>query len=416
MSDLLDKNQKLLIDLITAGFRGIPYYPAESVENIDWYTLIEVAVRHQVVTLIYKPLYENRIRLSVPDELSEKVGNLTLFEAIEQEQGYMGITGILRRFADEGIPLIVLKGIVLRKLYKSPELRVMGDYDLMIRSCNYHRADKILREAGYELYSDNVYEAAYFHTNQPKIDLHKHLESTGRIEGIGNFEEGAWERAIPTEINGVMVYSLCPRDNAVFLIIHMASHIISSGFGLRQLCDFVLLVEKYRNSIDWQEFFRVIERLRLSDFAAAIFYLCSFLFGLDISELSEQWGEPDKNIMRSLINDILNGGVHGLSDKDRIAAKRLMYYSENDISDNLWNKFKSFINLIFPKADKLAPRYCYARHNVFLLPAAWIHRFFYCLLRKDIDTREKIIWLISRKPVEIGVTRSNLLKQLGLID
>ena len=37
---------------------------------------------------------------------------------------------------------------------------------------------------------------------------------------------------------------MCDEDLLVYLCIHMAKHFINSGFGIRQVCDVLLLVEQ----------------------------------------------------------------------------------------------------------------------------------------------------------------------------
>ena len=37
---------------------------------------------------------------------------------------------------------------------------------------------------------------------------------------------------------------------------HMAAHLAATGFGVRQICDLVLLVEKKGDEIDWNKFIK----------------------------------------------------------------------------------------------------------------------------------------------------------------
>jgi hypothetical protein len=66
--------------------------------------------------------------------------------------------------------------------------------------------------------------------------------------------------------------------------------------------------------------------------------------------------------------------------------------------------------------DKLAPKYQYAQNIGFLLPAAWLHRIAYCIVRKDVSLSVKTAVFTSSKPGEMLSSKRALLKKLDLVD
>lgn len=93
----------------------------------------------------------------------------------------------------------------------------------------------------------------------------------------------------------------------------------------------------------------------------------------------------------------------------------MIYYSEGSEVKTSGQKIRTLLALVFPRSDKLDVRFAYAKKYRMLLPLAWIHRFIYTIVRRDIDISEKIAIFRPKKSTEIYAERSLLLKQLGLI-
>lgn len=402
MLESLDKNQKTLIGLLSAGIRNRPYLTEDAVD-IDWRALVEIAAVHDVSTLVYRPLKAGNGVTGVPEDLLEKLRIDSISVGMKQERDYLVLGDILSRFNASGIPVIPIKGLVFRELYPDPCLRTMGDYDLLVKPCDMARAGDILSEAGYTASLDSDKHITYTHSFLPDIELHESLASAGQFTNYEKFESNAWGRAVPAVVSGVRVLSLSPVDTAVHQVLHMAAHMIGSGFGLRQLCDFVLFYEADRNRVDWTEFFNITAELGIAVFASALFQLCCLLFGLTRPDECRQFEEPDDRLVEEMLHDIMDGGIFGRTTTERVTANRLVYYS-------------GYLGLLLPGADKLDARFGYARKHRVLLPVAWIHRLIYCIVRRDIGLGEKAAAFTSFRPARLYNYRKKLLHELRLLD
>jgi hypothetical protein len=421
--NLRDKNRKMLVGLVSAGIRNQPFNMehccAENGAGVDWAELLDDAIRHQVVTIAYRPLTENSARLHVPGEMLEKFRMHTLYEGMEQERNYAAIGSVLKKLAGAGIPVIALKGLVIRELYPYPYLRAMCDYDLLVKPGDVREAGRIIEESGFKLDIDDGKEVKYLHKIYGSIDLHRRLAPVGeRFENMAGLEEQVWENAAPVDVSGANVLALCPLDSAVFLVIHMASHIISSGFGLRHLCDFFLVVDHYKNEIDWDEFFRKAAEFHVDTFAKALIRICRAFFGLELPDGCLKWADEfrDDELIESIIEDIFDGGVSGKSSNERITANRMLYYSGGENAGHSGGKASMYLKLLFPAAGKLDKRYRYAKKCFLLLPVAWVHRIIYCMVRMDIGFAEKTAAFTSVKPAAMCGRRGEMLRGLGLLD
>ncbi|MGI6669076.1 MAG: nucleotidyltransferase family protein [Acetivibrionales bacterium] len=418
-----NKNRKMLVELVSAGIRNQPFniehYDVENSAAIDWAELLDEALKHQVFTVVYGPLAENSEKLRVPVKLLEKFRIYTLYEGMEQERNYAAAGNVLRKLTGAGIPVIVLKGLVIRELYPYPYLRAMCDFDLLVKPGDVREAGRIIEDSGFRFDIDDGKETKYLHEIYGGIDLHRKLAPIGeRYENITGLEEQVWENATAIEVSGANVLALCPLDCALFLVIHMAAHIISSGFGLRHLCDFFLVADRYRDEIDWDEFFRKAAEFHVDIFAKALMRICLELFGLELPDCCLKTADEFQNdaLIKDIIEDVFDSGVSGKSSNERINANRMLYYSGGINPELSGGKVSMYLKLLFPAAGKLDKRYRYAKKCLPLLPVAWVHRFIYCLVRKDMDFREKTAAFSSPKPAMICTNRGEMLRGLGLLD
>ncbi len=413
MVDFLNTNQKILVALLSASISQEPC-DLEIDDDIDWLTVISEAFKHQVFTLIYKPLVDLSGKINIPCEILERLKFEVINEVKTQESNYLAIGIVLKHIIDDNIHVIVLKGLVLRELYPEPGLRTMCDFDLLIKKAEMEKAENVLRNLGYKKIDDKEKHAVFTHDYLPSIELHRQMVSKNVFPCYEAFEEHVWEYAEPVDISGVQVLSLCPVDKVTYQIIHMASHLLNDGFGLRQLIDLVLLVDDSRYDINWSEFFRVAETLNIGTFSKALFQLCGRLFDLNLQNTGLLYDEKFE-INQCLVDEIFEGGVFGKNENGYIVANRIIYYNEGIKADNCIERIMSFIIFLFPSADKLDNKFSYAKKHHYLLPVAWVYRILSNLWRKDISLNDKISVVKPAKLMNISSKRSKMLKQLGLL-
>ena len=182
------------------------------------------------------------------------------------------------RFSEEGLRMLLLKGLGLSRDYPLPEHRECGDIDIYL----YGQSDKgvrVLHEIGAHLYFDVPKHSEYV-WDGVLIENHR---------TILNVRRNRTER----ELNAVLVRLLekegthglapgiqAPRAtfNAIFLIRHAAVHFQKEGIVLRHLCDWACFLTRHWDEIDHALFRTAMEDYRMDRFAdlmtaAAVEYL-----------------------------------------------------------------------------------------------------------------------------------------------
>lgn len=117
----------------------------ERCSELEWDKIYSVFKEHAIAPLVYD------ILRFIPDEYSElkneweksSFANIQNYLHIEYQQ-----KELVEQFRKSGIPIVVLKGTSAAKYYPSPQLRTMGDIDLLVKPNDFDRASYCLIRNG----------------------------------------------------------------------------------------------------------------------------------------------------------------------------------------------------------------------------------------------------------------------------
>lgn len=408
----MNNDQQQLVYLISQAIRG-KKVGKEPLENQNWNYILRYANSHQVKALIYSAFQNSGCIINLKKEILEQWKKETMLTAVGQMRHIKQVTGVLSNFNDKKIPFIVLKGLVIRELYPRPELRTMSDADILIKQSDLNVTKELMAGLGYSEEGISPMHIFYYKKNCSPIEIHWTIEDYRFFNGNNMNINKMWDDAKKVEIGGVECLSFSNEDLALHLCIHMAAHIITGGFGIRQLCDLVLLVEKEGLTIDWQSFFEKGKKWRIEKFIIAIFLTCNQLFDMNIpSELEQYCNLFDKKQVNLLINEILEGGVYGKKDLANVFSNELAYGAGEQHGGNLAGVIKRFLLFLFPTAEKMSSKYSYAKKYKIFIPLAWFHHMFSGISNAKYGVIDKFSFFKSA--LYNSIKRYRLLKKLGL--
>ena len=175
---------------------------------------------------------------------------------------------ITERLNNVGIQPLWVKGVILAEsLYSDPGMRPFGDLDLIVGPEEYSRAQGAL--SIFQKTEESLRDTAFIANLSSDSDLQIGIElhnSNGKI----NYLEHAFEKCLginwAQEIEKVYAASV-PVESALgrirmiskpfmlrFSCIHYTVHLISSFPPFLWLCDIAFLLNKYRTSLEWNDF------------------------------------------------------------------------------------------------------------------------------------------------------------------
>jgi hypothetical protein len=407
----LNKNQEFLVKILSSAIRGNIFYYSDRTD-IDFSIVMKEAELHQVHTLIYPILNKNQKNIN-PELLSEWKLK-TNISATLQIQNIHNFINMLECFDTAGITIVALKGLVIRNLYSQPELRIMSDVDILVKSSDIKRSKRLLKDSGYSIYESSSKHYHFKCRNKIAIELHKQLLDHRFINNADQFEKEIWNNLATANLGKTFVKVLLPQYELLYLCLHSAIHMMLDGFGLRQLCDIVLFIETNYSEIDWNLFVDMISRYGIAKYTKALFRLCEILLDFH-SPIELFYEKEDENNMEYLIQYIFSGGVFGSNEIDHFITNKMIRYSNFNGPESLPGKLESKLSFLFPSVDKMDTTYNYAKENPFLLPIAWIHRIFISIFRKDFTLSDKFRFLHSNVTTKNSLDRAKLLYWMNLI-
>jgi len=173
---------------------------------------------------------------------------------------------LFARFADRGIPVVILKGVLFAEtIYRDPHYKRMNDVDILVR-----RGD---RDAVYAVYDEMRFwcAAQLMGGSAKKQEKHSHhappffsrdltcMVGThwGLITPLSPYTfdyDGIWSRVADVDFYGHPAKSMSPEDNLHHLCVHLPYY----KTGLRELADIYNLVR--HAPIDWEVFEREVRK------------------------------------------------------------------------------------------------------------------------------------------------------------
>ncbi|SHO49586.1 nucleotidyltransferase domain-containing protein [Anaerocolumna xylanovorans] len=349
----------------------------------DWNLIYEEAKAHQVHTLLFPLLEELPKHVRPSPSLLESWKYDTLREAALQLLHIEQMEKVLLLLHEASIPVIALKGLMLRNYYPNPELRTMGDADILIHKEDFKKAHKVLVFLGYKRGKSAERHTTYSLTGYPDIELHEILTDNTDMENLNHFTFQVWKNAVPGLVGHAPVLCLSIKDQLMHQLFHIIHHVLLSGVGIRQLCDLTLFAAYHSEEIIWENILYELEPYGYDKFTLVLLSICRELFGLSVPEdiLTEE--DVEFCAYKALFTeDIINSGVYGKRTKEREASRHILWHARTAeaVTAPSPPKLSVLLNLccfFFPSPGKLNCQYRYAKKFPVLLPLAWIHRAFY---------------------------------------
>lgn len=408
----MNTTEKQFIDLLSNSIRN--EVCKKKYDNVDWNELMNLSRKHKIEGLIYSALNKAELLENIDEDKVKDLKKEVFFTGVTQISNMSKLEKVFNEFSKENVPVIVLKGLVVREYYPQPEQRSMSDADIFVKAKDINKSKKILIDLGYtEIDAEASHHIKYIKSGYPMIELHWHvMKRDGFSDELDLFEDDIWDRTIEVKVKGAKVLSLGYEDLALHLCMHMAAHLAASGFGVRQIVDLVLLVEKKGHLIDWTLFINKAEEFGFKKFIIIMFKICNILFSMDIPKEMAVYKIDDEEMFESLISTIFDGGVYGKKDMASNFANQVAFNYKGKDSNATIGAIRRYFRFIFPSIETMSDKYSYARKIRILTPIAWIHHLFSGIFRKEYNFTDKIRFLT--KGAKESVEKNKILSWMEL--
>ena len=367
----------------------------------DWEPVFQLADIHSVGGILCYMVMNNPG--GIPPSVLERARTICLRTMAEYTLRGQRMQLLSAKLSREGISHLLFKGFVLKDIYPVPELRTYGDVDFLIRIRDREKCHERMLQWGYTVKTDWEPVFSYWkgtasteiYTDVMEVDVSDQADYKAYFSTI-------WEHA---EEKSKDVYVLTPSFHLLYLLTHIAKHISSSGAGIRMYMDIAVYLRHYRETIDWDAFREELEKLRFQSFANVVFTLVERCFCVEspipLSPLPE-------GVFDDFLEYTMEAGVFGHYNRDA----GLVSLKQESRNDDSVNKTSTLLHRLFPSAEQIKSRYTYLQDKPWLLPAAWIHRFFRTQhswrahaneMKSILNTEDEAVLKLKRIYKEIGL-------------
>ena len=208
--------------------------------------LMRMAEEQTVAGLVCDCLIKNNIKLERKDVLKSysKIQTTEKRNALVNEN----IKHFVAFMERHGVDYIIVKGQVVGALYPNPHVRSSGDIDLYFVGENYEKIKGLVESRiGKQLNKLNDGKHVEFEVETVVYELHNQLSqlATRKHQAFWNqmIDRAIQEGTDTVNIDGKEVKTLSATYNALYVFVHLFFHMTASGVGLRQLCDWAMVLK-----------------------------------------------------------------------------------------------------------------------------------------------------------------------------
>jgi len=341
-------------------------------------------------------LYEGAVRCGIPKDLSVMQ---QLFQSycrclLVSEGQLREVQRIFDAFDRKGIDYLPLKGCCMKPRYPKPELRTMGDADILIRLEQREEIDAILEGLGFRFLEETDHELVW-QSKKLYLELHKHLIPSYNKDLYPHFGTG-WQLARHVSHG---LHAMEAEDELVFLFTHFAKHFRDGGIGCRYVVDLWVFLRTFPE-LDGKKVEEKLEKLQLLEFYS------------NIRDLIACWftGGPETDKL-TMITDFIfaSGSWGGMESKVLSVAARETKAGSSAVGGRMAYLWRS----VFPPAQMLMDKYTVLKKAPWLYPLVCLYRLVYKLIfdRRKVMLLTGNVTTIHREELR---TRRQLLRSVGL--
>ena len=353
-------------------------------EGFDLEAAMPLIQKHKINNLIYYGAKNCGIDASSP--VMKNLFLVTYQAMCVDERQREQLGKLFAAFDANGIEYMPVKGVLLKALYPKPDMRIMGDADILIRLEQYEKILPIMETLGYTEKLESDHELIWTHPSL-YLELHKRLIPSYNYDYAAYYGDG-WQLGHPSTENPCR-YEMTDEDEMIYLFTHFAKHYRDGGIGVRHMLD-LYLYRKTKPDLDMEYLMAELKKLQLDAFYENIYRTLDAWFDC---------GQHDE--LTTQISDfIFKSGVYGAHDAHRIAQG--VRDKANEGGSNKQVKKRAWLKLIFLPYSNMCEKYPVLGKCPILLPIMWVVRWFSAFFKnpQTISQQHKNLKLLSEDKLD----------------
>lgn len=352
-------------------------------EGFDLEQTKRIIRKHQIENLIYYGAVNCGIDPKC--ERMRELFSITCRYLYIDERQRWELEKLCRAFGENSIDYMPLKGVRMKTLYPRPDMRTMGDADILIRMEQYGKVKPLMQQLGFTEKLESDHELIW---TKPTLylELHKRVIPSYNKDYASYFGDG-WRLAHACE-DIPCCYQMTHEDEFIYLFTHFAKHYRDGGIGIRHLTD-LYIYRKAHPQMDENYLVCELKKLCLDNFYVNV-----------CDTLTARFEDGTDNERTRMITEvILHSGVYGSEDghivaqgvRDKASGK-----TARQVRRTHWRQ------LIFLPYEDMCEKYPILKSWKILLPALWVRRWIAALIKKpqNIRSQQKRMKIMSTERID----------------
>lgn len=277
-------------ELVRSGLWNKPADASLFNKATDWQAIYQLARKQTVLGLVFDGIN------TLPSELHPArtlyLQWCRMIAEIEDANKQLDniIAELYPAFIEAGLCPILLKGQGIAGTYANPSRRQCGDIDIYFGKQQYAQANQMMVELGASGEPEESVKHTSFEYRQVQIEIHRslaYLYDPFIQKEFNKIEQRYLSKASlsTTTIANTDVNILHPTFNVIYIFIHALVHFLSSGVGLRQLCDWARLIATTGNELNNKEIEESLRKMKLEKAVGAFAYVAVNYLGLPAEKI-----------------------------------------------------------------------------------------------------------------------------------
>ena len=265
----MNPQDKHFFELLRAGLWGTPVESKFTRQMLGRY--VRIALSQAVLGVVADVIISDESLAGVLDTAEIKPLRRFVMSNLSTSRTWnITLQKIVQELRSEGIDPYVLKGQGIAQYYPNPDLRQCGDIDIYVGQKDYELTCEIVGAMGAaEDHESDKEILKHFHTrigNVP-VEIHRYTDVyyPKRLDRIYQeiSDEGLNAEPVIVDIAGFKIKTPPVDFNVFYIFNHLWHHFIADGVGLRQICDWAMLLHNHYGQINLDHLRGMLEKMGL---------------------------------------------------------------------------------------------------------------------------------------------------------
>lgn len=327
------KKYYLLLDIL----RTVLFGQSKEVQHMDnLVAVLAEAEKQTVAPMVFQTLAEAGVKL--PSEVVfQQVG---IQQQVAQRNAFINeqVTSLTQLFHKYNVDYAIAKGQVAASYYSVPKFRQSGDVDFFCDETNYLKAVEALqKEWGVNIKSGNGKFHDAFDYKGVSFEMHHtltHFYNTNKDNYWKTILSEAPRHSL--NINGCDVSTLHPTIHSLYIFLHLYHHLLELGVGLRQFCDWAMILHACKDDIDHEAIKKHLKVFGMEKAYRACGAILVRDLGLPANEFTYELTDYDMRYADKILDIVFyrgnmghynkRGGFHGWKHKLESTGIKLSHF------------------------------------------------------------------------------------------